>query len=188
MKGFLNSFNTLVERNTKILQHIAEKQVPIIGIDPSMTLTFRDEYKKISSSIPNVLLLQEWLVTVLDKIKIRLTNADEYYLLTHCTEKALCVEAEYQWQQVFNAFGVKLNLLAAGCCGMAGTYGHEAEHQKNSQKLYHASWQPHFDNNQKIILATGYSCRSQVKRFSNLTIQHPLAALADLHQRSSHGL
>ena len=62
---------------------------------------------------------------------------------------------------------------------MSGTYGHEAEHQALSAKIYAQSWQLMLEQQaaRQQVLATGYSCRSQVKRYSQLQLQHPLQAL-----------
>ena len=63
---------------------------------------------------------------------------------------------------------------------MAGTYGHEKEHYEESRGIFKMSWQHHMPNEltqQATILTTGYSCRSQVKRFSGFRPMHPLQAL-----------
>ena len=63
---------------------------------------------------------------------------------------------------------------------MAGTYGHEKEHYEESKGIFKMSWQHHMPNElaqQATILATGYSCRSQVKRFAGFRPMHPLQAL-----------
>ena len=66
-----------------------------------------------------------------------------------------------------------------GCCGMAGTYGHETANLKTSQDIYELSWKDKINDEtlKNRIVATGYSCRSQVKRFDQKQILHPLQAL-----------
>jgi Fe-S oxidoreductase len=83
------------------------------------------------------------------------------------------------WQQVFAAFGLELELVSTGCCGMSGTYGHEARNRETSKTIYGQSWQPVVEDegNHGRLLATGYSCRSQVNRLSGQTLPHPLQAL-----------
>ena len=89
--------------------------------------------------------------------------------------------SEKQWQEVFSVFDLTLKPIAVGCCGMAGTYGHEKNHLENSKKIYQLSWQEAVDLYQpEQILATGYSCRSQVNRMEGFKPKHPLRALLDV--------
>ncbi len=190
VKGFLAEFNQLAQKNITYLRELAQHNVPMIGIDPSVTLTYRDEYQKIMGNEKlgfNVLLIQEFLQQHLDKLpKIR--NQEEYFLLTHCTEKTMQAQTEKQWQTIFATLGLKLTPLATGCCGMAGSYGHEVEHRENSQKLFCMDWQRYLTETphpEKYFLATGYSCRSQVKRFTGLQLQHPLEVLTNIIKKES---
>jgi len=69
--------------------------------------------------------------------------------------------------------------LDVGCCGMAGTYGHETDNVDTSKKIYQLSWSEvvngaHYKDS---LVATGYSCRSQVKRIDGREIPHPLQVL-----------
>ncbi len=182
VKGFLKQFRSLAENNITYLRELASHNIPMLGIDPSMTLTYRDEYQKIIGHEKlnfNVLLPQEFLQRNLDKLP-RLNCTETYYLLSHCTEKTAQAETEKQWTTIFARLGIKLIPLAAGCCGMAGSYGHELEHQKNSRALFDMDWQQHLTsiaNPEKFILATGYSCRSQADRLKKIRLQHPFEAL-----------
>ncbi len=74
---------------------------------------------------------------------------------------------------------MQLELATTGCCGMSGTYGHETRNVATSKTIYAQSWQPQVEaeENSGKLLATGYSCRSQVKRYSAQTLPHPLQAL-----------
>ncbi|MFC7368037.1 hypothetical protein, partial [Vreelandella zhaodongensis] len=76
-------------------------------------------------------------------------------------------------------FGLELELMATGCCGMSGTYGHETRNVDTSKTIYAQSWQPQVEakENAGKLLATGYSCRSQVKHYSAQALPHPLQAL-----------
>jgi Fe-S oxidoreductase len=103
----------------------------------------------------------------------------QFKLLTHCTEKTALPTSETQWQTIFNSFGLTLTPTLVGCCGMAGTYGHEAEQYENSVGIYALSWQNVIEATPpEHILATGYSCRSQVARLGNFKPKHPLQILA----------
>ncbi len=164
----------------------------MVGIDPAMTLTYRQEYVKAlgGDKVPNVLMLQEWLATRVNTLAPgQLTLKDPgFKLLSHCTEKTNAPGSPKAWQQVFAAFGLELELMATGCCGMSGTYGHETRNVATSKTIYAQSWQPQVEaeENSGKLLATGYSCRSQVKRYSAQTLLHPLQALLAQLRSVSH--
>jgi Fe-S oxidoreductase len=177
--GFLGAFGRVAAANAAGLRALAETGVELIGIDPSMTLTYRAEYAEAlgGRNLPKVLLLQEWLA----KQAVDGPSAEpaRYRLLPHCTERTTATASLRDWQSVFARHGLQLDILAAGCCGMAGTYGHEAEHRDTSEQIYGLSWRRHLaaDEPAGRLLATGYSCRSQVKRFDGVVLMHPAQAL-----------
>ena len=187
VKGFLDKFQKVAEKNTKWLIHVARSGIPMVGLDPSVVLTYRDEYLKIlgENELPfEVLLPQELLVKSSEKFRefavSAKSNLPEYQLLGHCTEKTQVQLSQEQWQEVFKVFGLSLQLIPVGCCGMAGTYGHETEHFEESRGIYNLSWKNKIPADQFLrqnILATGFSCRSQVKRFEGFRPLHPLQAL-----------
>ncbi|UTD56586.1 D-2-hydroxyglutarate dehydrogenase YdiJ [Halomonas sp. MS1] len=192
VQGFLGAFERTAEKQAKRLRALAEFDVPMVGIDPAMTLTYRQEYVKAlgAEQVPNVLMLQEWLATRMNTLAPRPLNLTDpgFKLLSHCTEKTNAPGSPKAWQQVFAAFGLELELATTGCCGMSGTYGHEARNVATSKTIYAQSWQPQVeaDENTGQLLATGYSCRSQVKRYSAQTLHHPLQALLALLTPVSH--
>ncbi|RUR31382.1 D-2-hydroxyglutarate dehydrogenase YdiJ [Vreelandella nanhaiensis] len=183
VQGFLGAFARTAVKQARRLRALQEFDVPMVGIDPAMTLTYRQEYVKTlgAGQVPEVLMLQEWLATRLTTLPLgSLRLADPIFkLLSHCTEKTNVPSSAKAWQQVFEAFGLTLELVNAGCCGMSGTYGHETRNVETSRVIYAQSWQAQVEaeKNASTLLATGYSCRSQVKRFSNQILQHPLQAL-----------
>jgi Fe-S oxidoreductase len=171
----------------------------MIGADASLVLCYRDEYAKILGKARGQFLvntLTEWLsevpneriTTLVKSIKTHeSTDAVDakttYKLLAHCTEKTALPKTESQWKDHFTVFGLELDIVPDGCCGMAGTYGHEVEQLENSKGIYDLSWSKPVQNaakNKNKILATGYSCRSQVKRFDNERPQHPIEAICDI--------
>nr|WP_299240867.1 FAD-binding and (Fe-S)-binding domain-containing protein [uncultured Halomonas sp.] len=190
VQGFLGAFERTAEKQARRLKALAAFGVPLVGIDPAMTLTYRQEYAKAlgPQAAPEVLLLQEWLISLGQRLVpsgIRI-DAPGFKLLSHCTEKTNAPGSPKAWQQVFAAFGLKLELLASGCCGMSGTYGHEARNLETSKIIYGQSWQHHVENddNADRLLATGYSCRSQARRFSEVQLDHPLQGLLKAIRRS----
>jgi FAD/FMN-containing dehydrogenase/Fe-S oxidoreductase len=185
VQGFLGAFERTAERQAKKLKSLADFGVPLVGIDPAMTLTYRQEYVKAlgADAVPEVLMLQEWLVSLGKRLKPRgVTLSDPgFKLLAHCTEKTNAPGSPKAWQQVFSVFGLELEVLASGCCGMSGTYGHETRNLDTSKTIYAQSWQPKVEDpaNTGRLLATGYSCRSQAKRLSDTALTHPLQGLLE---------
>lgn len=100
-------------------------------------------------------------------------------LLGHCTEKTNAAASMKDWQSIFSALGLTLEHEAVGCCGMAGTYGHETRNKGTSATIYDLSWRPLLENQPADQwVATGYSCRSQAQRQQGVTLKHPLQYLA----------
>jgi Fe-S oxidoreductase len=101
-----------------------------------------------------------------------------YGLLLHCTEQSFIPESAKHWQRLFSAFGLKLDVVSVGCCGMAGTFGHEKDNQQDSKALYKMGWEQAVDAYGNMgIVATGFSCRSQIKRMEKKRVRHPLEVI-----------
>ncbi|HEX4354636.1 MAG TPA: FAD-linked oxidase C-terminal domain-containing protein, partial [Polyangiales bacterium] len=179
IKGFLGSFGQVVERNSRLLREVGALGFPMIGIEPAVVLTYRDEYpKQLEESAGfQVKLLQEWLAE--QSLTVRVTQpATGFRLLSHCTEQALVSSAPALWKKVFNALGVPLEIVKAGCCGMCGVYGHEAAHLNDSLGIFDLSWRKKIEASERDrVLATGHSCRSQVERSLGFAPKHPVEAL-----------
>lgn len=178
VQGFLGAFAKAAIRNGNQLKALADCGVPLVGLDPAMTLVYRQEYQKVPGldGCPNVLLPQEWLVDALPERPQGATKA--FRLMAHCTEKTNVPASTSQWESVFARLGLKLVTEATGCCGMSGTYGHEARNQKTSRTIFEQSWAGKLDKAGEA-LATGYSCRSQVKRLASQQLRHPLEVVLE---------
>ena len=183
VKGFLKEFAHTARTAAELLNQIHEIELPLVGIDPSMVLCYRDEYSKILGAQRGdfkVQLVHEWLLN-LELSDQPQRKQSEYALFAHCSEKTALPASENQWQSIFAKFGLSLKPIAVGCCGMAGTFGHEASHLDQSKGLYALSWQQQIAQfSPEQILATGYSCRSQVARIDRFKPKHPLQILAEL--------
>lgn len=191
VKGFLREFQHTAEQVTAQLQILAELKLPMVGLDASTVLCLADEYQTYVPAAKNfrVQLVQDWLgqhLEALSELRREAVSDHEYVLLTHCTEQTAVPAASDNWQRLFSAVGMRLQPQATGCCGMAGTYGHELPNQANSKKLYELSWADKVAQVQaERLLVTGFSCRSQVKRMTavekgNLQrARHPLQVLAE---------
>jgi len=197
VKGFLARFAKTAKSSSEFLNQIAALNMPMVGMDASMVLCYRDEYAKTLGDKRGdfkVLLAHEWLLSFIKKettlnsninthinININENENDKkqtFKLFSHCTEKTALVNSENEWLAIFNHFGLSLEKVSVGCCGMAGTYGHEKSNLDNSKGLFELSWQHKLtDLAPEQILATGFSCRSQVKRFTEAQARHPVEAL-----------
>lgn len=180
--GFLKAFAKAADTNATQLNGLASSGIPLMGIEPAMTLAYRAEYKKVlGDNAPKVRLIQEWLAEQNEQLvsKVRDFKTAEFSLLAHCTEKTNAVSSIKDWQTIFTTLGQTLNVIETGCCGMAGTYGHEADNVETSKKIYALSWSQVVNNpsNTGKLTATGYSCRSQAKRIDNVKLPHPVQIL-----------
>jgi len=176
--GFLGPFGRVAAANAAMLEELSATGVPLVGLDPSMTLTYRAEYADaLEGRPPPVLLVQEWLAERLEPSAP--ADGAEYLLLPHCTERTTALAALKAWQAAFAKAGLKLTILPSGCCGMAGTWGHEAEHRATSEHIYSLSWARHVAEAAPSgrLLADGYSCRSQAKLIDGVKLNHPVQAL-----------
>jgi FAD/FMN-containing dehydrogenase/Fe-S oxidoreductase len=188
IKGFLRAFGRVVERNTAMLRRVGALGFPLVGIEPAVVLTYRDEYPKQLEGEAGfrVWLLQEWLAE--QKLTARAAPpAPAFRLLSHCTEQALVTRSPALWAKVFGALGVPLEIVKAGCCGMCGVYGHEMAHKGDSLGIFDLSWKRKIDpeRDRDRTLVTGHSCRTQVERTLGFTPQHPTQALLSVLEAST---
>ncbi|MGO2013191.1 FAD-binding and (Fe-S)-binding domain-containing protein, partial [Pseudoalteromonas sp.] len=182
VKGFLNEFKSTAKNAADFLNSLSEINSPLVGLDASLVMCYRDEYNSILGEARgnfNVRLAHEWLQTQSFE-QLTCQSEENYTLLSHCTETTALPNAANVWKTIFTDVGLTLNITSTGCCGMAGTYGHEAQNQKNSRALYEMSWQGVVNQNKpEQLLATGFSCRSQVKRYEKFKPKHPIELLAE---------
>lgn len=184
IKGFLNRFAREAKSTSDFLSMVADIGIPLVGVDPAPVLCYRDEYVEILGDKRgdfDVLTVHEWLMPSLGEFEARSASEDMWYLFAHCTEKTKMPNAEKEWGTIFKHFGAALTSVPVGCCGMAGTFGHEVDKLQMSKDIYGLSWKPQMQDLPKDrCLVTGYSCRSQVKRFEGEKLAHPLQALAKI--------
>lgn len=179
VKGFLRRFANTAKYTSEFLNDVAKLDIPMVGLDPSLVLCYRDEYKHILMEQRGqfqVLLPHEWLQRI-DGLPL-LKTQKKFALMAHCTEKTMLPTAEKDWQALFAKIGLSMEIVTVGCCGMAGTFGHETKHLKESLGIYNLSWRQAIDaNHDKQFLVTGYSCRSQMERVEGRKPFHPVQAL-----------
>ena len=189
--GFLKSFGRIAKNNISFYNKIAKLGIPLVGIEPSLTLCYRDEYLEEYKDLKkfNIMLLSEWLVLELSNINTSQVCIPPFkkniYLYSHCTEKSLVSDSDTHWKSIYSYFGCSIEIKKTGCCGMAGNYGYQAETYSSSKKIYDLSWKGSLDKlaDDSVLLATGFSCRSQVARFNKQkTLVHPIVFLDNFIQ------
>lgn len=182
VKGFLDDFANVAQSQAQLLNQVASYNLPMVGLDTSTVLCYRDEYNAALGAQRgsfHVQMLHEWLQPQIEKLEPVQASVDDAELFSHCTEQTADASSASAWQHIFQRRGVRLAAVKTGCCGMAGTYGHESEHQSQSRELFAMSWEEPLQKSQRP-LATGFSCRCQSARFSQRTLQHPLQYLLTL--------
>ncbi|MCT8651665.1 FAD-binding oxidoreductase [Glaesserella parasuis] len=190
IKGFLHKFANTARTQAELLNRVAKLGIAMVGVDPALTLIYREEYRQILKDDCGefkVLLAHEWLLAqlkngTLDHCKKSAeTDRLPWHLFAHCTESTSLPNSLKEWQQIFAHFGETLTAENIGCCGMAGTFGHETKHLAMSKGIYAQSWQVKLQGKTlSRCLATGYSCRSQVKRMEHQLLKHPVQALLEV--------
>ncbi|HHN8430645.1 TPA: D-2-hydroxyglutarate dehydrogenase YdiJ [Morganella morganii] len=186
IKGFLARFARTANKTADFLNLVARLGCPMAGVDPALVLCYRDEYKTVlppEKQQFRVMLVHEFLTEYADLLPVKDISEDTppWYLFSHCTEATALPDSVKIWQNLFRRFGATLQSVSTGCCGMAGTYGHEMPNLARSKGIYQLSWAQSYQSlPSERCLTTGYSCRSQVKRMEGKVMLHPLQALLTL--------
>jgi FAD/FMN-containing dehydrogenase/Fe-S oxidoreductase len=178
--GDLRGFGVMARALIEDLRAVADKGIPLVGLDPALVMVLRQDYPRQGLHPPRVLLPQEFLVEEIEKGRVlpKARRAGAARLLSHCTETTGLPGAAQMWAEVFAAIGLHLDTPSSGCCGMAGLFGHQKRHQEVSRKLFDLSWRDPVQGALPIA-ATGFSCRCQTERLGGRPARHPLAILAE---------
>ncbi|MCL1067966.1 FAD-binding oxidoreductase [Shewanella olleyana] len=194
IKGFLDKFAKTAQSSADFLNQVHALNMPMVGLDPALVLCYRDEYQEVLGDKRGnfeVLLANEWLTDAVKAMPQLTKTEQKFSWFSHCTESTAKPATPAEWKNVFSHFGAEFDVINVGCCGMAGTYGHEQDNLARSTKLFAMSWQPTLDciDDKTQILVSGYSCRSQVKRFAGFKPKHPIEALLQLmvQANKTHG-
>ena len=186
-KGLLDNARSLAERNVASLLPYADSGTPIVGTEPSCLLTLRDEYPLLlrnedaSRVAARALLFDEWLERELeanDPDHIFVGSQGQLMLHAHCHQKALA--GVDQTLSVLRSAGYEAEAIDSGCCGMAGSFGFEAEHHEISRGMGELRLFPAIRAAKHIPVAvTGVSCRQQIGHFTDARPRHVVEYLAD---------
>lgn len=192
-KGLVREARTFAVRNVELLKDVVTAETPLIGLEPSAILGFRDEYPDLvpaelksaaKALAKNALLIDEFIAREADAGRIKksafTTRAQTIKLHGHCHQKALSslVPSVKMLELPAN---YKVQLIPSGCCGMAGSFGYEEEHFEVSQQIGELVLFPTVRKTPEdvLIAAPGTSCRHQIKDGTQRTALHPVVILRD---------
>ncbi len=177
VKGDRDRFAEAVAAQEELVRSVVEAGATPVVIEPAIGLLHGHEYPAMRAGYPRVV---RHLVELLDERRDRLptATADEpVTLLGHCTERATAPHLLAAWTRVLEAVGRTVRAPDVGCCGMAGIFGHEVGNQDLSRRLWAATWAGPVGEG-GVVVATGYSCRSQAARLEGRRLPHPVELLA----------
>ncbi|MGH7462256.1 MAG: anaerobic glycerol-3-phosphate dehydrogenase subunit C, partial [Longimicrobiales bacterium] len=190
-KGLLDQAKTAAALNVNVLAPFVEQGIPVVGLEPSCLLTLRDEYLDLLPDdarararrlAEGTMLIEEFLSGLSERgeLQIKWRAAPQKVLVHgHCYQKALTGTAPLL--NMLRLPGHDVSEINSGCCGMAGSFGYEAEHYQISQtigeeRLFPAVRAAHADT---LIAASGMSCRHQIEGGTGRAPKHPIQLLAD---------
>lgn len=187
VNGMLEKFKVVANKLEQLLGSAFAHNVPVISLENSLTNMYRDDYAKYAIPLSGeVLSVAEFLFRHKERLVVnRKVASVNFCLLPHCTEQALMPNEANLWQAIFKQIGNELKVVNLGCCGMAGTYGHQRVNAENSRKLFNMHWATMLGVTSHQYLLTGYSCRSQVKYLKGQPSLHPIQVIADLLYKST---
>lgn len=190
-KGLVRKAKSIANKNIELLHNIITSETPLIGIEPSAILTFRDEYPDLAfdenldaakTLASNTYYIDEFIASEIEKGNINksqfTSNSKEIKLHGHCQQKAVGSLADTA-KVLSLPENYKVDIVPSGCCGMAGSFGYEQEHYDVSMQIGELVLLPavrkHADT--CTIAAPGTSCRHQIKDGTNVHALHPIEIL-----------
>ena len=189
-KGFLKEAKEVANRNISIFKDLISEDSPLLGLEPSAILSFRDEYLRLVDDkaaaekvSKNAFLLEEFFKREVLSGNI---TADSFTsekkrikLHGHCHQKALSgVESTFIMLNLPKNFEV--TVIPSGCCGMAGSFGYEKEHYEVSMQIGEQTLFPAVRkaSEETVIAAPGTSCRHQIYDGTGKKALHPAVIMA----------
>lgn len=190
-KGLLKKAKKIANKNVSLLKNVVNDKMPLVGIEPSCILSFRDEYPDLVDSdlkndasilSRNTFLFDEFIVKEIENGNISSSDfkkdAIKIFLHGHCHQKSL---ASVEASQIMLSLPVnyEVEMIPSGCCGMAGAFGYEKEHYELSLKMGEQVLFPTVRglNKKNIVAAPGTSCRQQIKDGTGRKALHPIEIL-----------
>jgi len=190
-KGFLKEAKTVCNKNIAIFKDKISDKTPLVGIEPSAILTFRDEYIRLADDKTSAEKIAQYTFTFEEFLAKEIENGNvDKTLFTsekktlkihgHCHQKALSsTNASFQILNLPENYTV--TILNTGCCGMAGSFGYEKEHYKVSMQVGEDTLFPKVRNcsSDTEIAAAGTSCRHQIYDGTKRLAKHPITLLKE---------
>lgn len=190
-KGFLSQAKKLAKINVDRLKDLISDDCPVLGLEPSAVLSFRDEYLRLLPGdeaalfvSKNAFLIEEFISREIENGNIDGTKFTKEYkeikIHGHCHQKALSNQ-----KVTFDALNLPENynvsIINSGCCGMAGSFGYEKEHYEVSMKVGSQRLFPAIkkSSSETIIAANGTSCRHQIYDGTKRIAKHPVSILKE---------
>ncbi|MBD0832149.1 FAD-binding and (Fe-S)-binding domain-containing protein [Aestuariibaculum sediminum] len=190
-KGLLEQAKKVANKNIAIFKNIVSADTPLIGIEPSAILSFKDEYLKLADDktsaehiAKHVFIIEEFIQQEIKLGNIKpeqfTTEAKTIKFHGHCHQKSMGNQLS-SFDVLNLPKNYKVTIIPSGCCGMAGSFGYEKEHYQVSmnvgeQTLFPAVRHAAFDT---IISANGTSCRHQIKDGTQRQAKHPISILRE---------
>lgn len=190
-KGLLRKARKIANKNISLLKDIISDETPLLGIEPSGILTFRDEYTELADNdlkevakklAKNSFMIDEFIVNEIKKGNIskqQFTKESQFIKLHgHCHQKSLASTGSTKEMLSFPE-NYKVEEIQSGCCGMAGSFGYEKEHYDLSIQIGELVLFPEIRKSDKetIIAAPGTSCRQQIFDGTGRKALHPVEVL-----------
>ena len=171
-QGMLDVAKERLREAMRVLGPYVERGVAIVGLEPGCILTFRDELPRLFPNDPvaqalarTTFMLDEFLATKAPNFSPP-ARTGHALLHGHCHQKVIS-GIKHEAALLGRVGGLKLEVLDAGCCGMAGAFGYEADHYEISKTLAERVLVPAIQRSEPgtIVISDGFSCRSQVRHF-----------------------
>jgi FAD/FMN-containing dehydrogenase/Fe-S oxidoreductase len=190
-KGLLRKAKEIANKNIELLSKVVSAETPLLGIEPSAILTFRDEYPDLATDenlaaaqllAKHAMMIDEFLEKEIQKGVIKkeqFTTASQVIQLHgHCQQKAVGSVSATSTVLSFPQ-NYKVETIPSGCCGMAGSFGYEAEHYDVSMQIGELVLFPAVRSKgaDVIVAAPGTSCRHQIKDGTGKLALHPVEVL-----------
>jgi Fe-S oxidoreductase len=184
-KGLLDQARAAARRNIAALAPWARAGFPIVGLEPSCLLTLRDEYLEFfpddedAQQVAGAARLLEEVLAEESELEFQ-ESVGGVYLHNHCHARALA--GSEALIELLRKAGADVRESAAGCCGMAGSFGYEREHYELSMQIGGQRLFPEVRQAAEqgaALVAPGTSCRTQIADGTGETAVHPAVYLAE---------
>ncbi|MFN2137739.1 MAG: FAD-binding and (Fe-S)-binding domain-containing protein [Candidatus Promineifilaceae bacterium] len=189
-KGLVKEARQAADQTLAALAPLAEQGIPIVGLEPSSLLCLRDDYfyllpgdTRVPLVAEHAFTFEEFVARLADGGQLSLTFTSEprrILLHGHCHQKAL-VGTGPAIRALSLPPNYTVNEIDSGCCGMAGSFGYEAEHYEISMRMAEHTLLPAVReaDEDTLIVAAGVSCRQQIKHGAGRQALHPAQVLRD---------